>query len=371
MANENEPGDNGGEARFRKVIDHAQLHQITEKLFARFPIHIVENSQKSPARALGYAHPHLEINHTLPPGTSRTLLLVRDDNSMMLDCSVISRSARGTEKLKPVRLFLGKRGVRQENRVSLSADELGGLVRHVIPHTEFYRVNAVTNAARDTLFAHYCAAVRSLMPETIVRIELQRTARLSVRMRKLQHFNLPVYAPEMKRQRTGEEQTIIAMPHAEYQQVMRSDGLPGDYFGEICEPVRYRDVLIVGYLQVFSTRAALTVPQYHSVRQLVRRLEQEMESRHCFPENPLAGKIMDVSRGGIGFVYPGQRTVMSNTAVGDKIVFDALFTAENKTTLSGKIMNATSLDAGRRYGIEFENLSDSADKALTAVLDKK
>jgi hypothetical protein len=41
----------------RKIIDHAQLHQITEKLFSRLPIHVVENNQKNPAQGFALRSP--------------------------------------------------------------------------------------------------------------------------------------------------------------------------------------------------------------------------------------------------------------------------------------------------------------------------
>lgn len=356
-------------AKVRKIIDHAQLHQITERLFARLPIHIVKNNQKNTVRALGYSHPHLEIFHQLPPGPARTLLLVKDDHSMMLECSVISRTERGTELVKPLRLFLSKRGIRHENRIAVGGDELAGQVRNVIPHAEFYRVNATSTAVRDTLFNQYSAALKGLIPETVVKIELQKSNRLSVRMKKLQDFNLPTFAPDMTRQRQGDAQSVIAMPHSEHEQVLRADGLPGDFMGEICEPLRYRDAFVVGYVQVLSQRAPLTVAQYHSVRQLVRRLEKDMDQKRCFPQNPIIGKIMDVSHGGIGFVYTGQRSMLSSAGVGDKIVFDTHFSADNIATFSGKIMNITSLENGRRYGIEFEHVSESGQQALARMIE--
>lgn len=361
--------DQTDSAKARKIIDHAQLHQITERLFARFPIHVIENNQKNPARALGYSHPHLEIMHQVPQGPSRTLLLIKDENSMVLECSVISRTERGTEIVKPIRLFLTKRGIRHENRVAVGAGELAGQVRNVIPHTEFIRVNAGTNPVRDTLFSQYVTALRGLITDASVKIDLQRMQRQTVRMKKLQDFNLPMFAPDMMRQRQGDEQSVIAMPHSEHEQVLRSDGLPGDYFGEICEPLRYRGVYIFGYVQVLSARETLTVSQYHSVRQLARRLEKDLDARRCFPENPIAGKIIDVSHGGIGFLYTGQRSVLSAAGVGDKIVFDAHFSADNIATFSGKIMNMTSLETGRRYGVEFENTSEENQKALQLMLD--
>jgi hypothetical protein len=355
----------------RKIIDHAQLHQITEKLFARFPIHVVENNQKNPARALLYAHPHLEILHQMPPGPSRTLLLTKDDHSMMLECSVVSRTEKGTEIVKPMRLYLTKRGIRHENRVAVAGGELAGQVRNVIPQTEFYRVNAGTSSGRDALLMQYANAMKELVPECVVKFELQRANRLTVRMKKLLEFNLPVFAPDMTRHRQGDEQNVIAMPHSEYEQVMRSDGLPGDYIGEICEPIRYRGVLIVGYVQVFSLRAPLNASHYHTVRQLIRRLEKDLDTKHCFPDNPISGKIVDVSHGGIGFIYTGQRSILSTAGVGDKLVFDAHFTADNVSTYSGKIMNMTSLENGRRYGIEFDGLSEAGKNALNAMLGGK
>lgn len=359
--------ENPDGGKVRKIIDHTQLHQITEKLFARFPIHVVENNQKNPARAVAYSHPHLEILHQMPEGAARTLLLTKDDNSMMLECSVISRTERGTEIVKPMRLYLSKRGIRHENRVAISGGELAGQVRNVIPHPEFYRVNAATNSTRDGLISQYSNAIRELVPETLIKVELQRANRLTVRMKKIQDFNLPIFAPEMIKQRQGDD-NIMAMPYSEYEQIMRSDGLPGDYIGEICEPLRYRGVLILGHVQVLSLRAPLNASQYHTVRQLVRRLERDLDQKRCFPENPIAGKIVDVSHGGMGFIYTGQRSILSAAGIGDKIVFDAHFAAENSATFSGKIMNMTSLENGRRYGVEFDGLSEAGEKALNTML---
>lgn len=358
-------------ATVRKIIDHAQLHQITEKLFVRLPLHVVQNNQKNPVRAIGYSHPHLEVVHQLPADVGRTLLLVKDDNSMMLECTVVERTARGTEILKPMRLFISKRGVRHENRTAVEGGvvngDLVGQVRHVIPHSEFYRVNASSSSIRDGLFAQYKKAIREIIPAVQVTIELQRANRQTVRLKKLCDFNLPIFAPVMSRQRNGDEQSVVAMPHSEYEQVMRSDGLPADFIGEICEPLRYREALIIGYFQVLSLHEALTVKQYHSVRQLTRRLEQELYARHCFPENPIAGKILDVSPSGIGFVYSSQRNLLSPAGVGDKIVCEAHFAADNITTLSAKIMNMASLENGKRYGVEFEHISEEAQAALKRV----
>ncbi len=365
-----DPSESAESGKVRKIIDHAQLHQITEKLFARFPIHVVENNQKNPARAVGYAHPHLEIMHQMQPAPSRTLLLNKDENSMMLECSVMSRTERGTEIVKPMRLYLSKRGIRHENRVAMAGGELAGQVRNAIPHPEFYRVNAATSSQRDAMLAQYVNAIRELVPETSVKFELQRANRLTVRMKKLQDFNLPVFAPEMMKQHQGGD-NIMAMPYSEYEQVMRSDGLPGDYIGEICEPIRYRGVLIVGYVQVFSLRAPLNASHYHTVRQLIRRLEKDLDTKRCFPDNPISGKIVDISHGGIGFMYTGQRSTLSTAGVGDKIVFDAHFTADNVATFSGKIMNMTSLENGRRYGIEFDGLSEAGEKAINVMLGSK
>lgn len=161
---------------------------------------------------------------------------------------------------------------------------------------------------------------------------------------------------------------LYHLPHSEHEQILRADGLPGDFMGEICEPIRYRDAFIVGYVQVLSTRALLTVQQYHSVRQFVRRLEKDLDQKRCFPENPTSGKIMDLSHGGIGFIYTTQRSILSSAGIGDKIVFDAHFNAENIATYSGKIMNMTSQENGRRYGIEFENVSESGRRALEKML---
>ena len=363
------PPESPESAKSRKIIDHVQLQQITERLFARLPIHIVENNQKNSAKVLGYLQPHFEILHQLPPAAARTLLLDKDDNAMTLECTVVSRTERGTEILKPMRLYLMKRGIRHENRVEVpGGSQHAGIVQNCIPQHEFYRVNGTANPARDQLLQHYAKAIRDFIPETVVKIEMQKASRLSVRMKKLQDFNLPVYAPKMIEHRQGDDQAIVAMPYSEYEQVMRSDGLPNDYIGEICEHLRYRGVLIVGYVLIHSTRAGLNVSQYHAVRQLTRRLERDLDQRKCYPQNSVTGKIVDISHGGIGFLYSAQRNLMSGAENGDRVVFDAQFSSDNATTLAARVMNRSTQENGLRFGMEFENLTEENNAALQKIL---
>ncbi len=363
------PPESPESAKARKIIDHAQLHQITEKLFSRLPIHIIENNQKNIGKVLQYMHPQLEILHQLPEAAARTLLLEKDDNAMTLECSVVGRTERGTEILKPMRLYLTKRGIRHENRVEVpGGSQHAGIVTNCIPQNEFYRVNSTANPVRDQLIQNYAKAIRDFIPETVVKIELQKASRLSVRMKKLQDFNLPVYAPKMSEQRQGDDQNLVAMPYSEFEQVMRSDGLPDDFVGEICEPVRYRGVMIVGYVLIHSTRAALNLSQYHAVRQLTRRLERDLDQRKCYPTNLVSGKIVDISHGGIGFLYSAQRNLMSGADNGDRVVFDAQFSSDNATTLAARVMNRSTQENGMRFGMEFENLTDENNAALQRIL---
>lgn len=355
----------------RKIIDHAQLHQITEKLFCRLPVHLIHNNQRHAVQAMNYQHPQFEVLHQLPRGDARTLLLEKDDHSMMLECSVVGRTEKGTEVLKPLRLYLTKRGIRHEDRMALGdAASFAGVVIHCLPHGEFYKTNAATHAARDQLLQQYTTALKGLIPDAKIKIELQRHNRLSVRFKKMQDFNLPVYAPVMERERQGDDLQLRAIPYSEYTQIMRSDGLPGDYMGEICEPVRYRNALMIGYVQVL-TMAPANMSQYHSIRQLTRRLEADLDARAAYPKNPITGKIVDLSFSGIGFNYTTQRNVMSGVSVGDKIVFDARFSPENFATYSGKIMNMSAQENAMRFGIEIENVSEPARIAMDNMLNSQ
>ncbi len=355
----------------RKIIDHVQLHQITERLFCRLPIHLIHNNQRHTVQAVHYQHPQFEVVHNAPRADDRTLLLEKDDHSMMLECSVVGRTEKGSEILKPLRLYLTKRGVRHENRMSLGdAGSFAGVVIHCLPHGEFYKTNAASNAARDQVIQQYITALKGLIPDAKIKIELQRHSRLSVRVKKMQDFNLPVFAPMMERERQGDDLNLRAIPYSEYTQIMRADALPGDYIGEICEPIKYRDALMIGYVQVL-TLSPTNLSQYHSVRQLTRRLEADLEARGAFPKNPITGKIVDLSFGGIGFNYTTQRNVMSGVTSGDKIVFDARFNPENFATLSGKIMNVSAQENAMRFGVEIENVSEKARTAIDNMLNNE
>lgn len=352
----------------RRIIDHTQLHQIVEKLFCRLPIHAIENNQKHIVKVLECRPPLMEIFHQLPPGQARRLVLDKDNNTMLLECTVMERTARGGEILKPVRLTLTNRGVRHEERVAVAGGIEAGAILNAIPHAEFYRFNAATHANRDAVRAQYLTALRNLLPQAEIKIDLQKSSRLSVRMKKLQDFRLPIFAPRIGIDRQGTDLDLVALPRSEHQQVIRADGLPADTGSEICEPIYYRGVFIFGYAQAYLTEGEFSLHQYHSLRQFVRRMEADFEARRCYPTNPAQGKLSDISHGGAGFLFPMTRTLMSPASVGDKIVFDVNFSPENKSTFSGRIASASAQETGKRYGIEFDFLSEGNEKALVQVI---
>ncbi|HRP70087.1 MAG TPA: PilZ domain-containing protein [Turneriella sp.] len=352
----------------RKIIDPVQLHQITERLFCRLPIHLIHENQRVSVKAFNYQYPHFEIQHHLPAIESRTLLLEKDDNSIMLECAIMRRTEHGTELVKPLRLYLSKRGIRHEKRETLDDSlSFAGVVIHCLPHIEFYQLNAATNSGRDQLIQQYKNAIKGIISNSLVKIELQRHNRFSVRMKKLIDFNLPIFAPMMEHERQGDNLSLPAVPFSEYKQVMRADGLPGDHMGEICEPLRYRGAFIIGFVQVL-THTPANLGQYHSVRQIVRRLENDLDKRGAFPKNPITGKIIDVSPNGIGFNYTTQRNIMSSVSIGDKIVFDARFSPENVTTLSGKVMNVSAQESAMRFGVELEHISEESQAAIKKMI---
>lgn len=352
----------------RRIIDHTQLHQIVEKLFCRLPIHAIENNQKHIVKVIECRPPNMEILHHLPPAQSRKLVLDKDNNTMLLECTVIERTARGGEVLKPARLTLTNRGVRHEERIAVGGGAEAGAIVNAIPHAEFYRFNAATHTNRDAVRTQYLTALRNLLPHADIKIDLQKSSRLSVRMKKLQDFRLPVFAPRIGIDRQGTDLDLVAMPGSEHQQIIRADGLPADTGSEICEPIYYRGVFIFGYAQAYLTEGEFSLHQYHSLRQFVRRMEADFEAKRCYPANPTLGKLSDISHGGAGFVFPMLRSLMSPVQVGDTIVFDVNFSAENRSTFSGRVASAAAQETGKRYGVEFDFLSEGNEKALAQVI---
>lgn len=352
----------------RRIIDHTQLQQIVEKLFCRLPIHAIENNQKHIVKVLECRPPLMEVLHQLPPAQGRRLVLDKDNNTMLLECTVVERTARGGEVLKPLRLTLSNRGVRHEQRIAVGDSGEAGTIVNAIPHAEFYRFNAATHTNRDAVRAQYLTALRNLLPQAEIKIDLQKSSRLSVRMKKLQDFRLPIFAPRIGIDRQGTDLDLIAMPRSEHHQIIRADGLPADTGSEIYEPIYYRGVFIFGYTQAYLTEGEFSLHQYHSLRQFTRRMEAEFEAKRCYPANPTLGKLSDISHGGAGFVFPMLRSLMSPASVGDKIVFDVNFAPDNKSTFSGRIASAAAQETGKRYGIEFDFLSEANEKALARVI---
>lgn len=288
---------------------------------------------------------------------------------MLLECQVVERTAQGSEILKPLNLTLSQRGIRHEARVAVSGSSSeAGVILNAIPHAEFFRFNAATHPNRDPLMTQYTAALKNLFPGAETKIEFQRSLRLSVRIKKLQELRLPIFAPRIGFDRQGKDLELVAMPTGEHQQIVRADGLTTESGSEICEPLYYRGVFIFGFMQVYRAETALTLSQYHTLRQLARRFEADLDAKRCYPSNGERGKLVDISHGGAGFIYPMQRNLLSPVGRGESIVFDAQLTTDDRTTFSARVASTTAQETGKRYGVEFEWLSEENERVLKKVL---
>jgi hypothetical protein len=338
------------------IVDPLRLQQFTEKIFCRLPASILDNNTRYPVQAIRHLAPHIEISHQLPANATRTILVEHDTNLLMLECDVVNRTDAGSELLRPKRLLARKRPERKEERVKLNGtDSRFGLVRHCIPHMEFYRCAAEYNPARDQLVAKYSRLIRELIPESLVRIEFQKSNRFSVRMKKLSRTHASIFEPQIGAERQAEHRGIITMPAADYAEIAQTDNLGKNFISEICEPLRYKNLLTIGYIQVLSKNFALNARQRDAVSRVARKLESDLCRIKCFPENPLWGTILDWSPCGMGFSYPRQRNLLSAAEEGTQILIEVHFKPENIATFSGQIVHSTLHEGAIHYGVEFRS----------------
>lgn len=341
----------------REVKDGSQIRQIVEQLFLKLPVNLVEGDSQHPVRLKPFRDGHFIIVSNRPESETRTLVLQRGEQVMLLECSVKHRVEK-SEVVKPMRLHL-HRPIRQAKRLEVIDGTLH--VRNVVAIRDFPERFAKFDEKENAILQAYEKKFKESYP--LATLVIRRSSRADVRMRAMLKTGESIFAPDVASQVGW---TFGHVSFNDYKQLLQYEPLRQDIVSEITTPLSYRGLYMIGYLQVISEKP-LGEDDKSKLEGFCTNLVKELENRQFFPKNPEKCQVVDVSTSGIGIDHPHNPGAMRSFMPGEEIIFDLMNNGE-VVPFQASIRNLRAQENSHRVGIQFKDLSPIQTDTLTGVL---
>lgn len=342
----------------RKVNDPAQLREITERLFARLPVRILEKTGEKSAQITGTAEGMLDVRHELEPAPSRVLTLVHGENRMLLECHVVSR-ADATERLKPVRLILHQRQIRSEPRVETATGAI--YLSNCVPVSMVFESFAIVDARRDQVIEALRLELKKRYSEA--QLILRRSTRVDSRMRLMAQHYRPVFFSRDPDVMKSLDDRFVPGPEAE--KAIRGEGLPGHCICEASFPLIFGRTLVFGYVQILSP-APMQADDWDEMEALAQKAEKSLLP--FLPSSQDRCPVADLSMHGIGFLHSNNQFVLRHFMPGTEIAFNLHFPDGRAAGCLASIRNLRSKERTHRIGAELKPLRAAENELLTHYL---
>ena len=354
----------------RTTNDPAQMERVIRSVFLGRSVSVRDQTGEGTGVIRSFEDGLISVALDRPPAEVRLLTLLHGAHLMVMECSVVSRQADGTELLRPRRLHL--RPPRGAHRVAIAGNQ-GDTVYAVdcIPTDALPEALGNMNRKRDKVLDVYRTALREKLPAGCkVEVRLRRTQRLDPHMRAMQLTRRPIFAPQTKDPNAWallEPGRFITFE--QYGEVIRYED-EKTLQSEIAFPLWYRGLFLYGYVNVRAYEP-LSAPAFEVTSALSLRMHAELLKQECLPRSEAHCTVVDISASGVGVLYPQRAGYHKAFMPGADIMIDLQLGAAERISVEGVLKNIRSLEHAHRFGIEYAPLRPEAQEVLTDFLARR
>lgn len=333
------------------------MKAIADELFQESSIQLLEKGIAYEAEFFALRDGYVYLLTEAPVSERRVMIVERPGQKVVLDC-VLHQRRDGVEVLKPLGLHQMsemRKSERKRPGSELRAENIV-LVKSIFEGLSFLDLD------RTTLLVSMLRGIRRLYP--LANIVLQPGPhRVDPRSRALQRSGLPIFAPRLDDAGDWSEKGISFL---DYQKIL-SYGKPSQsVLSEISVPLLLRDVFHYGYLQVLSQKV-LTEKDLQIIQGISVRVTDCLDNAGYFPPGEGSCQIIDLSTGGLGFLWPRSSATFRDFGRGEEVLLN-LARLESKVALHASIRVIQSADDFYRIGVQFKNLTPGQCEELETMM---
>jgi hypothetical protein len=177
--------------------------------------------------------------------------------------------------------------------------------------------------------------------------------KLDERMRLMRAFDLPIIVPNREDSLSVPD---ISVPHHEYVKSIRADKAPLDFKAEISVPIKYRQFIIIGYVQVFQ-KSRLDLNSYNLVSLVASSIKKDISDYKNHEESKEMCQVTQFSTTEITFLHSMNKHFSRIFHIGSQVIFNILVNRDIKITVRASVKNISPLDKFFSVTCEYHNLT--------------
>ncbi len=333
----------------KEITDPPSIFKMMGTLFKQFPVYILVDGKPKQIKIIAMKNLGVLIQSPdeNPNPTERFLLLTNAGNLLRFTFKVNTKDPRGIEILSPVSLSI-KPATRTLNRYQVSKAPI--YISNVISQTMVPHDLSDDALKVEGLMKPYVQKLKSKFTE----VEFFVHERMDTRARLMSDTGKHIFVPDTKSPESVGEEFI---PFSEHVHLMRQGKGLSKYISEICVPLKYRNVILYGYLQILHLEKT-DVNDYKLILLAAEKFCKEVEEGDIFNESKIKSAILDINGNGFSFSHPQSKHFGKLFSIGGTILFDMYEEEKSLGTFRAVVRNIKPLEKLFRIGCQFFHMAD-------------
>ena len=183
------------------------------------------------------------------------------------------------------------------------------------------------------------------------------------RMRLMKSFDQPIV---ILNREAPESTPSISVPYNEYNRMLRADKNAELFKAEICVPIKYRQFIIIGYVQVQNNKR-LDLNSFNLVGLAASSIKKEISDYKNHEESKEICKVIQISEGEVTFLHSLNKHFSRIFQMGSIIIVD-IFSKETRLTTKLSIKAIKPLDKYFAVTGQYVNMSIEQYEKIESLL---
>jgi|JI9StandDraft_1071089.scaffolds.fasta_scaffold00269_15 hypothetical protein len=333
----------------KEITDPNSIFKMAETLFKQFPVYMIIDNKPMQIKILAMKNLGVLIQSpdTNPNPTERFLILTNAGNLLRFNFKVSTKDPRGIEILNPVSLTI-KPATRATNRYQATKAPI--YITNVISQTMVPHDLSDDTLKVESYMKPYIQKLKSKFTD----VEFFVHERMDTRARLLLETGKHIFVPDTKSPESVSDEFI---PFSEHIHLMRQGKGLNKYMSEICVPLKYRGIVLYGYLQVLNLEKT-DINDYKLVLLAAEKFCKDIEESDLFNESKLKSTILDINGSGFSFSHPQSKHFGKLFSIGGTILFDMYEEEKRLGTFRAVVRNIKPLEKLFRIGCQFFHIAE-------------
>ena len=172
------------------------------------------------------------------------------------------------------------------------------------------------------------------------------------RIRLMKSFDQPIV---ILNREIPESTPNISVPYNEYNRMLKADKNAENFRAEICVPIKYRQYIIIGYVQVMHSKR-LDLNSFNVVGLAASAIRKEISDYKNYEESSEVCKVTSITETEVTFLHSLNKHFSRIFQMGTVVIFD-LYSKDTKITIKASVKGLKPLDKYFSITCQYVNMS--------------